>query len=76
MFICSSSVFMYFLEFYKDFTVHEEIFTVLPFSFYFFLSIIILLLFCFIALARTLVQCQIEVMTAGQTLTVLPCSQT
>ena len=43
MFICSSSVFVYFLEFYKDFTVHEEIFTVLLFSFYFFLSIIILL---------------------------------
>ena len=42
MFICSSSVFVYFLEFYKDFTVHE-IFTVLLFSFYFFLSIIILL---------------------------------
>ena len=75
MFICSSSVFVYFLEFYKDFTVHE-IFTVLLFSFYFFLSIIILLLFCFIALARTLVQCQIEVMTARQTVTVLPCSQT
>jgi len=67
---------LYLLEFYKDFTVQEEIFTVLLFSFYFFLSIIVLLLFCFIALARTPVQCQIEEMTAEQTLTVLPCSQT